>query len=417
MREITAMLPVRMVRALRENWALFVGMLMLMTANGLLVTLLTIRGAAIGFSENAIGLMQAGYPLGALAGCLLAPRIVENVGHVRAFAALASLSSIAAIVHLMTADVWTWLGMRLLAGFCFPGLYVVTESWLNAKSDNFSRASLLSVYFVVQTLGASAGQALAGLDDGDGTRLFGLASILISLSLVPLLLSRSPAPAFVAAERLSVSALARISPMSILGTFLNGAAQAAFYVALPLYGLSVGLAPAQATLLLVTGTLAGAAAQFPVGWLSDRVDRRMVVLGLSAVAAAAALARGAGLLDGLVFAWVAMLGASTLPVYSLCVAHANDHLTKGQIVPASGTFVLTLNAGVLAGAFAGPAAISGAGPAGLVWLFFGLAAATGGVALLRRSRSEAPERSGSVAPLSAQGAQGAGLLSPGATED
>jgi MFS family permease len=115
-----------MIRALRENWALFAGILMLMTANGLLLTLLTIRGTALGFPETAIGLIQAAYPLGALVGCTYAPRLVERVGHVRAFGALASLSSIAAIVHLISADPLAWGAMRFLTGFCFPGLYVIT---------------------------------------------------------------------------------------------------------------------------------------------------------------------------------------------------------------------------------------------------------------------------------------------------
>ena len=122
-----------MKRALLENWALFLGMLMLMVANGLLVTLLTIRGANLGFSDLAISLMQACYPLGALAGTILTPRLIEKVGHIRVFSALASMVSVAAIAHLLTSDPLSWSAMRFLAGFCFPGLYVITESWLNAK--------------------------------------------------------------------------------------------------------------------------------------------------------------------------------------------------------------------------------------------------------------------------------------------
>ncbi|MEQ8255809.1 MAG: MFS transporter, partial [Roseovarius confluentis] len=123
-----------MRRALLENWALFLGMTMLMVANGLLVTLLTIRGAGIGFSDFSIAMMQACYPLGALAGTVVTPRLIEKVGHIRVFSALASMVSVAAIAHLLTSDPVSWSVMRLLAGFCFPGLYVITESWLNAKA-------------------------------------------------------------------------------------------------------------------------------------------------------------------------------------------------------------------------------------------------------------------------------------------
>jgi MFS family permease len=330
---------------------------------------------------------------------------VERVGHVRAFGALASLSSVAAIVHLISADPLAWGAMRFLTGFCFPGLYVITEAWLNAKTANRSRALVLSIYFVVQTLGASLGQGLAGYDDPDGTLLFGLCSILISLSLVPLLLSRNPAPAYEAPERLSAGRLLAISPMAVSGAVLNGAAQAGIYVAVPLYGLAIGLDPAQAAFLLVTATVAGAVAQFPVGWISDRMDRRIVVAVLCLVCLAAALVLAMGAERRWLTACVAVIGAATLPVYSLCVAHANDQLTPAQIVPASGTLVLALNVGVLAGAFAGPAALSLFGPSGLPLLLALLAALTAVAALFRRSRSAAPERTAAAQPISVQGAQ------------
>ena len=170
-----------MIRALNENWALFLGMFMLMVANGLLATLLTIRGASLGFSDFTISVMQASYPLGALAGTALAPRLVENVGHIRAFSALASLVSIAAIVHLLTSDAISWSVMRLLGGFCYPGLYVITESWLNAKSENNIRAQVLSLYFIIQLAGPALGTAMVGLPDPTGNLLFGVTSVLMSV--------------------------------------------------------------------------------------------------------------------------------------------------------------------------------------------------------------------------------------------
>ncbi len=136
-----------MKRALLDNWALFLGMGMLMVANGLLVTLLTIRGSGLGFSDLQISIMQACYPLGALAGTILTPKLIAKVGHIRVFSALASMVSVAAIAHLLTSDPVSWGAMRLLAGFCFPGLYVITESWLNAKTENGIRAQVLSLYF------------------------------------------------------------------------------------------------------------------------------------------------------------------------------------------------------------------------------------------------------------------------------
>ena len=403
-----------MIRAFRENWALFAGMAMLMASNGLLVTLITVRSSALGLSGTEIGLMQAAYPLGALFGCVYAPRLIERVGHVRTFGALASLCSVSAVVHLLTTDVASWAAMRLLSGLCFPGLYVVAESWLNAKAENRSRAALLSIYFVIQTAGASVGQWMAGLEDASGNMLFGLASILVSLSLVPLLVSRIAAPAYSAPDRLSLAQVARISPTAVSGAFLNGMLQAAFYVAVPLYALALGLGSGGAATLLVAGTLSGAAAQFPVGWLSDRVDRRIVIAALSVLNAGICAVLLAGVPPGALTALFAVSGACSLPVYSLCLAYANDHLSPGQVVPAGGTLVLTLNAGVLVGAFTGPAAIGAFGAAGLPAFMAAVSGATAAVALIRQRQSEMPERSGPVTPVSVQGVQTAGVLHPAA---
>ncbi len=131
--------------AIRTSWPLFVGMVFLMVSNGLLATLLTLRAGSLGFGETVIGLVQSGYPVGSLLGCLVAPRLVMRVGHVRVFAALASVASTAALIHLVTYDPWRWGAMRVLAGFCFSGLYVVAGSWLNGRATNESRGSLLSI--------------------------------------------------------------------------------------------------------------------------------------------------------------------------------------------------------------------------------------------------------------------------------
>jgi MFS family permease len=185
-----------MLLAMRSSWPLFIGMLFLMISNGLLATLLTLRGHNLGFDSSSIGLMQSAYPVGSLIGCLIAPRIMMNVGHIRTFAALASTASAIALVHLVTFDLWSWSLMRLLSGFCFSGLYIVAESWLNGNSTNESRGSLLSVYFIVQTGGVTAGQLLLNLSSPDGILLFIIVSILISFSLVPMLISNSTSPPY-----------------------------------------------------------------------------------------------------------------------------------------------------------------------------------------------------------------------------
>lgn len=393
-----------MLRAVQDNWPLFLGVLLLMISNGLLVTLLTIRGLAIGFSEPTLGVIQAGYPMGAMIGGVIAPRIVERVGHVRAFGALASLSSVAAIVHLITDDAYSWFAMRALAGFCFPGLYVVSESWLNAKADNHSRASLLSIYFVTQLGGIAIGQAMLGIPDPSGQLLFALASILISISLVPMLVSAAPAPPFVAPERMSMRRLLAISPMGMLGAGLNGVAQASFFVALPFFALSVDVGEGGVGLLLTVGTLAGMAAQFPIGWLSDRMDRRIVAIGSGALAAPLCLALASGAASGgaILYVLVGLLAGLTLPIYSVCIAHANDQLTPSQIVPASGALILAFNVGLLTGSIGAPALTGVVGATAVFWLIGASHVAMVALAGLRMTMTKAPDSAASAAAYAAQ---------------
>jgi MFS family permease len=338
--------------------------------------------------------------------------LIARIGHVRAFAALGSLCSITAIVHLLSVDVWTWGAMRILAGFCFPGLYVISESWLNARTANTSRATVLSVYFVVQMAGASAGQALAGAGEDSGALMFGVASILISLSFLPVLMSHNPAPEYVPPVRMSLRELVSITSMGVLGAMLNGAAQATVYIGLPLYGLARGMAASEATLLVVAATLAGAVAQFPVGLVSDRWDRRFIVAALAVACTLTSIALAMGLFGDAVLVAAILLGATVLPVYSVCVAYANDHLVPAQIVPASGSLVLSLNVGILVGAFVGPASLEVMGTVGVPVFLATLGALTTTVAIVRVLSSAPPEDNGVAHPISAQGVQTVGALHP-----
>jgi MFS family permease len=379
--------------AIRSSWPLFVGMIFLMVSNGLLATLLTLRAGSLGFGETVIGLVQSGYPIGSLLGCLVAPRLVMRVGHVRVFAALASIASTAALIHLVTYDPWSWGAMRMLSGFCFAGLYVVAESWLNGRATNESRGSLLSIYFVIQTGGAAAGQMLLNLSSPEGILLFVVVSVLISLSLVPILISASATPAFETPERISFIELFRLSPMGLTGCFLNGVAQGAIYIALALYGRAIGLDSGTIGALIGFTMLGGMLFQFPLGRLSDRIDRRLVIVGSAglAVPLCLALAAAGGSFANLwvLYAGVAILGGLTLPVYSICVAHTNDYLKPGQIVAASGTLVLVLGAGVVFGPTLGSLAVERYGPGGLFVLLAMVQGGTVATALFRLWRGPA----------------------------
>lgn len=406
-----------MRRALLENWALFLGMTMLMVANGLLVTLLTIRGAGLGFSDLSIALMQACYPLGALAGTVLTPRLIEKVGHIRVFSALASMVSVAAIAHLLTSDPVSWSLMRLLAGFCFPGLYVITESWLNAKAENRLRAQILSVYFIIQTAGPALGTAMVGLPDPSGNVLFGLASILLSVGIVPLLLSNNRAPDYSAPERMPVARLYRVSPMAVLGIVIMGAGVVSWFIALPLYALRSGFSEAQASGALVVAMIVAAVVQYPVGWVADHVDRRFVVMGLALITAAASLWMALDTAPSRIVLGFSVIAAVSLPVYSVLAAHANDHLSPGQIVAASGTMAFLLQLGQFGGMLLGPNLVSMLDGRGLQAFICATSLVVAGIAVARRVTSEAPDETGTVQAMGVLGVPQPGLLQAEALSD
>jgi MFS family permease len=407
--------------AIRSSWALFAGMAFLMVSNGLLATLLTLRAGELGFSETVIGLVQSGYPVGSLLGCLAAPRLVMRVGHVRVFAALASIASTAALIHLVTYDPWSWGAMRMLSGFCFAGLYVVAESWLNGRATNESRGSLLSIYFVILTGGAAAGQMLLNLSGPGEILLFVVASVLISLSLVPILISASATPAFEAPERISFLELFRLSPMGLTGCFLNGVAQGAIYIVLALYGRAIGLDTGAIGALIGFTLLGGMLFQFPLGRLSDRIDRRLVIVGAAGLAVPLSLALawigGSAANLAVLYLGVGILGGLTLPIYSICVAHTNDYLKPGQIVAASGTLVLVLGVGLVFGPTLGSLALDRYGPGGLFFLLALVQGLTVATAVFRLWRGPARSATPVTAVAMAHNVTpGAARLNPGATQ-
>lgn len=365
-----------LIRAIRDSWPLFFGILLLMMANGLMLTLLTIRASALGFSNIEVGIMQSAYPIAALLGCIVAPRIVATVGHARAFGALASICSVTALVHMVTSDFYTWTAMRALAGFCFPGLYVVSESWLNARVRNETRASLLSVYFVVQVGGSALGQMLLNVPDESGMVLFVIASVFVSLSLVPMLLSPTDAGEYVAPARISMMKLMNMSPFGFIGSLLNGVSQALLYVGMGIVAVALGASGGDVGLAIAALSVGAALGQFPIGALSDRTDRRLVAVGLALVSllllaylALTLSETGINLVSLLI---LGICGATIVPIYSLCIAHTNDTLKPEQVVPATGALVLVLNVGIAIGPVIASFSIDHAGVFGFFAAILGI---------------------------------------------
>ncbi len=376
-----------MLSAIAAVWALLLGIGFMMLGNGLQGTLLGVRATLEGFPTPVTGFVMTGYYVGFLAGSWLAPKIVERVGHIRVFAALASIASSSILVHALLVDPWAWGSMRLATGFAYAGLYVVAESWLNDRATNETRGQILSIYMIVTLGGMAVGQLLLNAGDPADFHLFVLISVLISVALVPIALTATPAPDFEAPTPVGLRELYRISPLGIFGSFGNGVAAGTIFGMGAVYAGLTGMTTAQTSLFIGAIIVGGMVMQWPVGWLSDVFDRRRVITcttfvaaGLAATAAYADLPAWGLLLVALAF------GGANLPMYSLCGAHTNDHLKPEQMVGASSGLILVNGLG----AALGPGGVAGAmelfGPDSFFWWLAWIHLVIGLFALYRMSR-------------------------------
>ena len=379
-----------MLAAVSSAWALLLGIALIMLGNGLQGTLLGVRATLEGFGTGITGLVMTGYFVGFLAGSVMVPRLLANVGHIRVFAALASLASGAALLHIVFVTPLTWGLIRVMTGFCFAGLYVVAESWINDAATNRTRGQLLSVYMIMVMGGMATGQLLMNLSDPRGFELFVLVSILISFALIPITLSVGRAPPFEAPESIGARALFRASPLGVAGACLVGIAHSAMFSMGAVYGTEIGLAVDRIALFIAVFLLGGLVLQWPIGWLSDRFDRRRVIVAAAWVAATASMVAGTRGIDSytMLIASTALLGGMSMPLYSLCGAHTNDHLTPRQIVAASATLVLIGGYGLTMGPLLAASAMQLAGPSGIFWLLAVVHGCIGAYGLYRMSRRE-----------------------------
>ena len=379
-----------MLAAISSAWALLLGIALIMLGNGLQSTLLGVRATLEGFGTATTGLVMTAYFVGFVSGSMIVPRLLANVGHVRVFAALASLASGAALVHTVFVTPLSWGLIRVATGFCFAGLYVVAESWINEAATNKTRGQLLSVYMIMVLGGTGSGQLLMNLSDPRSFELFVLVSVLISFALIPITLSVGRAPPFEAPEPISVRALFRASPLGVTGAFLIGIAHSALYAMGPVFATEIGLDVERIALFIAVALFGGLALQWPIGWLSDRFDRRRVIVAIAWIAATASIVAGVGGIDSytVLIAATALLGGMSMPLYSLCGAHTNDHLTPRQIVAASATLVLVSGIGLTMGPLLAALLMQVAGPQGIFWLLTLMHACIGAFGLFRMMRRE-----------------------------
>ncbi len=336
--------------AAAASWALFTGMGLLMLGNGLQGSLIGIRSANEGFSTAASGIVMASYFVGFLAGTRAATRAIAAVGHIRVFAALASMASTATLVHVLTISPFTWSLMRFTTGLCMAGLYVVVESWLNELATNATRGRLLAIYMVVSMCGMAGGQFLLNLGDPRSFELFIIASVLVSLALVPVSLSDRGAPPNRTPIPMSLRELAAIVPTGLTISALGGMAHGSLLGMGAVYATRAGLTPSQTALFMGAPMLGGVILQFPIGALSDRVPRRgvMFVVAVAATLAASGLltvAAGSAASYLLIFA----VGGFSFPLYSLGIAYTNDWIKPEQSMGASSALVTMNGIGAVLG--------------------------------------------------------------------
>ncbi len=347
--------PGSLVFALRSTWALLLGFGILMLGDGLQGTLLAVRADQEGFTATITGLIMSSFYAGFLFGSVLTPKIMVRVGHVRVFAALAALASASILIHAVFVSISVWIVLRLISGFCFAGLYVVAESWLNDSSTNETRGKVLSLYMLVTYIGVGIGQLLLNLADPGNYLLFILTSVLISIAVVPLLLSASALPRYEESVEIKFRELAAISPLGVVSIFIEGMVTATFFALGPVYGQRIGLDIEGISWFMAAAIAGTLVLQWPIGALSDRFDRRIILTVLSFLATVAAFScvyfAGSSLT---LFVSVGIFGGLALPLYSVCVAYTNDHLKPSQMVAASGVLVL---AGGM-GAVVGPVAVA-----------------------------------------------------------
>jgi MFS family permease len=356
-----------MIRHFLPVSALLLGSGLLLFAGGLNGLILPVRGTQEGFGAGALGFLGTGWAVGYVLGCILVPRIVGAVGHIRAFGVMCASAAVAVLMQALLVEMWAWIPTRAAAGFCFAGAAMIVESWLNDRAEPRTRGTIFGVYTMVNLAAMTAGQLAISLGDASGFALFAVAGIVYCLALVPTALSTSPSPAPLTSVSLNLAALWANSPVAVVASFLVGVSNASFGALAAVYAGQIGLGLTSIALFASIPVIAGAAAQIPIGFLSDRLDRRVVLVGVAALALCADLAfvllAPEGRTPNLVL--VGVFGAAVFAMYPIIIAHANDHAPPGTSIQVSGGLLMVFGLGSIVGPLGAGLFMADLGPRGL----------------------------------------------------
>lgn len=369
-----------MRQTLLSLFALFLAVLTLMLGSGHLGTFLSLRLKIEDVSDTLIGMVMAGFYVGLVAGAWICPRVLQRVGHIRAFAVFAAINCANILVQGMFVNPWLWLPLRVLTGLCMMGMYMVVESWLNERAPRELRGRVFSVYMLVSYLGMGAGQFLLNIAPLRDPIHFFLLGSLFALCLLPVSLTQAMHPAPIERVRFNWSRLYKTAPFGMVGALVAGLMNGAFYALGPVYVRNLGLDVSQIALFMAVTILGGLLAQYPIGMLSDRIDRRTVMASLtilSSLVSLGLLAVGGDYMP-LLYGTALAFGGLLFTSYPVAVAHTHDHFDATQVVTVSAALIVVYGLGAAIGPLGASAVMFALGKQGLfifiavVGLLFGL---------------------------------------------
>jgi MFS family permease len=337
--------------ALKNAWPLFFGLAMMMVGSGLQGTLLGVRATDAGFPAVVIGIVMSFYYVGYISGTRIIPLLVENVGHIRVFSALAAVASMTILVQGLFVTPAVWAGMRVGTGFAYAGLYIVVESWLNNMATRETRGKILGLYLFTLYLGMVSGQFMLRFADPRDMTLFVLCSIFVSLSLVPIALSKRPGPEFSRRERMNIRELWHASPLGVFAVVLSGTGNSMLTAIGAVYAAQRGFDTAAISTFMAAMAAGGVCFQLPIGHLSDIMDRRRVLVLVSAASVLTSILCYAvsGAAGPALYLSAFLLGGTSMTIYGLCVASVNDRIPPQRYVAASGGMLMVNGFGSIVG--------------------------------------------------------------------
>ena len=362
-----------MIKIIKNSWALFTGFGIIVVSHGFQSNLLGIRSVIENFNFIATGIMMSAYFVGFFIGATVVPRLVTKVGHIRVFAAFASMASLSSLVHVVFVDPYVWIFARFLTGFSMIGIFIIVESWLNDRANNKTRGKVLSLYMLVTYVGMALGNLLLNVSNPRYYEPFILISLLFSIALIPILLTKRKPPKFRKNSAIKIKELFKISPFGTVSMFCTGFIFAPIFSLLSVYAVTMKLGIFETSLLLVGVMLAGALFQWPIGSLSDKFDRRKIIIGSSLAAIifslSAIFVSGIGnslpnlFIESTVsfnyfsttmdktrlFIFIILLAGVTLPLFSLNLALVNDYIPKEKFVAAGSGLNILFGLGAMAG--------------------------------------------------------------------